>query len=122
MPLTRQTVSMKREATALANDSSKRKRRDKVNTNDTFVVDSPRVLKMVGKDDNDSGRPQSPEEVDLERSKSSENQTEVTDENANKVEGEVGDENTPSRGTNFFIVMWCIIFYPSRNRSAVTPS
>ncbi|VDM45515.1 unnamed protein product [Toxocara canis] len=98
MPLTRQTVSMKREATALANDSSKRKRRDKVNTNDTFVVDSPRVLKMVGKDDNDSGRPQSPEEVDLERSKSSENQTEVTDENANKVEGEVGDENTPSRG------------------------
>uniref|UniRef100_A0A915B1P0 Doublecortin domain-containing protein n=1 Tax=Parascaris univalens TaxID=6257 RepID=A0A915B1P0_PARUN len=65
MQLTRQTAQTKNEATVLPAHSAKRRQREGENLNAAFVIDSPKVLSRSRKDDDDSGRPWSPEEADL---------------------------------------------------------
>uniref|UniRef100_A0A0M3HMX0 Doublecortin domain-containing protein n=1 Tax=Ascaris lumbricoides TaxID=6252 RepID=A0A0M3HMX0_ASCLU len=76
MQLTRQTACTKKEATLLPAHSTKRKQREEANLSATFVIDSPKVLSRSRRDDDDSGRPRSPEEADLKVLKNCENENE----------------------------------------------
>uniref|UniRef100_A0A914SBN3 Uncharacterized protein n=1 Tax=Parascaris equorum TaxID=6256 RepID=A0A914SBN3_PAREQ len=72
------------------------------NLNAAFVIDSPKVLSRSRKDDDDSGRPWSPEEADLKALKNGESENrdgeQMRDDNLSKKSADWEGEAALSRG------------------------